>query len=111
MWYTVRVLQDKETWGDVYKAAKVGSWYGKYRNELARSGIRTVADFALAIIDAGLEQWWGGKRGGVYRFRYAGPDQQRVALNPAKFGETGWNIALRVLKQRGFDWEDYVIEE
>ena len=106
------ILADRETWLEIYKAANVGpSWYGKYRRELGRFGIVTVADFALVIIDAGLEKLWVRNWGAVYQFHHAGPEGHNVRLNSKRMGIHGWNVALRTLKKRGLDWEEYVIEE
>lgn len=103
------IMHNREKWYDIYKPTAGPRWAGTYRKELNSVGINTVADFALAVVYAGLEKRFKAKWGDVYQFHHAGPDRQTVPLQTRRFGGYAWTLTLKALEKRGFDWKEYVI--
>lgn len=103
------ILQDKTLLYDIYRKQLNGHWSSRYRNELKRYNIRTIADFVRVIMALKLELWYDAGYAKVYRFHKPLADGQKAHFNRKSFGGWGWDLALKEMEERGFDWQSYVV--
>lgn len=104
------ILEDKTSLFDLFRERVGAAWAGRYRSELARFNIRTIADFARVVMGLKLEFWYDSGYAKVYRFHKPSDDGQRIHFNQKSFGGWAWFITLDELENRSFDWQSFVIE-
>jgi hypothetical protein len=103
------ILQDKTELFDLFQKHVGANWAGRYRNELERFNIRTIADFARVVMYLKLEIWYDAGYAKVYRFHKPLNDGQKIHFNQKNFGGWAWETALNELEKRGFDWQLFVM--
>ena len=103
------ILQDKTPLYDIFHAHLKGPWAGRYRNELRRFNIRTIADFAHVIMALKLKLWYDAGYANVYRFYNTLDDGQKIHFNQKNFGGWAWGVTLQQLKNRDFNWELFLV--
>ncbi len=106
------ILDDNSTWPAIYKQSECGPiWANRYNKELELANIETVADFALFIMVCNLEFVNKATYGDIHRFHHPTPDGQIPTLRTKEFGGWGWQVALKELERRDFNWQEFLVND
>lgn len=103
------VLNDTSSWLSIYKGVGFSkAWCSRYERALQGVGIYTVGDFAAAIMALGLKLT-AVEYEKFYQLSQPLPSGQSTFIPTREFGGYAWERALKTLKERGLDWENYLV--
>ncbi len=106
------ILNNHKTWHTFYEQTECGPvWTSRYNKELRSANIETLADFALFIMVCSLEFVNKSTHGNNYRFHHPTPSGYIPSLKTNPFGGWGWKVALKELKDQGFNWQEFLVND
>jgi uncharacterized protein with ParB-like and HNH nuclease domain len=104
------ILRDQSSWLDIFRQVGFNpQWSGRYYWALYKAGIRSVGDFAVAVMALKIKVTHQSYDMNFYAFASNLPDGSKCIIPTREFGGYAWKNALNTLVSRGLHWEDYLL--